>query len=304
MYTSIDNRFVLVEGNENANFTKLISDLKKDNRTFYEIEPERRFCKESKTEIISPRIVIDCDDGLLNYDEYAETLEKHKKNILFQAMTVLGAKYLIVFADSRDHTYANEQVFYSDRDIIGEFDSFEEADLAFTKLDEEYLGTREILLLAEFYLLGDHNVPTFVGHDLLGSISNVLKETYSITSADYYDGYYQISGNDYGVTCALNKKILDYVNPEKAQKAFDIIKSVFEGDISLSDLKDESTMQLIEDGMLVPVQETLSMLESVYENNNLTVVLVKETYKKTAIGEKPEFKKRQIIDCIAEDIRF
>ena len=208
MYTSIDNRFVLVHGIENADFSKLIADLKKDNRTFYEIEPERLFCKETQTETISPRIVLDCDEDCLMFDEYEEILEKHKKNILFQAMTVLYAKYLIVFADSSD--CANVQINYSDKDIIGEFDSFEEADLSFTKLEKKYSGSREILLLAEFYLLSDHNVPTFVGHDLLSSIGHHLKETYSITSADFYDGYFK----DYGIICALNKKLLEYVDYE------------------------------------------------------------------------------------------
>ncbi len=300
MYTSIDNRFVLVHGIENADFSKLIADLKKDNRTFYEIEPERLFCKETQTETISPRIVLDCDEDCLMFDEYEEILEKHKKNILFQAMTVLGAKYLIVFADSCNHIYANETVFYSDRDIIGEFDSYEEANLAFTKLEEKYLGTREILLLAEFYLLSDHNVPTFVGHDLLSSISYHLKETYSITSADFYDGYFK----DYGIICALNKKLLEYVDYEEAQKVFDIIKTMYSGKKTPYILKRNPTKELIENGMLAPVQQTLKLLESVYKNKDLTVVLVKETYKNAAADKKPKLNKRQIIDCIKEDDRF
>lgn len=298
MYTSIDNRFVLVHGIENADFSKLIADLKKDNRTFYEIEPERLFCKETQTETISPRIVLDCDEDCLMFDEYEEILEKHKKNILFQAMTVLYAKYLIVFADSSD--CANVQINCSDKDIIGEFDSFEEADLAFTKLEKKYSGSRETLLLAEFYLLSDHNVPTFVGHDLLSSIGYHLKETYSITSADFYDGYFK----DYGIICALNKKLLEYVDYEEAQKVFDIIKTIYSGEKTPYVLKRNPTKELIENGMLAPVQQTLKLLESVYKNKDLTVVLVKETYKNAAADKKPELKKRQIIDCIKEDDRF
>ena len=62
--------------------------------------------------------------------------------------------------------------------------------------------------------------------------------------------------------------------------------------------------ELIENGMLAPVQQTLKLLESVYKNKDLTVVLVKETYKNAAADKKPELKKRQIIDCIKEDDRF
>lgn len=303
MYTSIDNRFVLVEGKENANFTKLISELHENNMTFYVVEPERKFSKEPLTETVSPRIVLDCDDDYLMFDEYEEILKKHKRTVRFYAKTLMRTKYLIVFSHA-------ENVHYSAKDIIGEYASFDEASLVFYKLEENYSGTRDIKLLEEIYLINDddNDIMTFAGCGIIDEITRSYKETYSITSADYYNSYSQISGNDYGVICALNKKLLDYVNPEKAQKIFDIIKSafedIFEEEDFLSVFKEESTMQLIEDGMLVSVQETLNLLESIYKNSGLTIVLVKETYKKAAIGKKPELKKRQIIDCIAEDARI
>lgn len=303
MYTSIANRFVLVEGKENANFTKLISELQENNMVFYVAEPERRFSKEHLTETVSPRIVLDCDNDYLMFDEYEEILKKYKRTILFYAKTLMRTKYLIVFSHA-------ENVHYSAKDIIGEYASFDEASLVFDKLEENYSGTRDIKLLEEIYLFDDddNDIMTFAGCGIIDEITRGYKETYSITSADYYNSYYQISGNDYGVICALNKKLLDYVNPEKAQKIFDIIKSafedIFEEEDFLSVFKEESTMQLIEDGMLVSVQETLNLLESIYKNSGLTIVLVKETYKKAAIGKKPELKKRQIIDCIAEDTRI
>ena len=303
MYTSIDNRFVLVEGKENANFTKLISELHENNMTFYVVEPERKFSKEPLTEIVSPRVVLDCDDDYLMFDEYEEILKKYKRTVRFYAKTLMRTKYLIVFSCA-------ENAHYSDKDIIGEYASLGEASLAFDKLEANYSGTRDIKLLEEIYLINDddNDIMTFAGCGIIDEITRGYKETYSITSADYYNSYSQISGNDYGVICALNKKMLDYVDPEKAQKIFDVIKSafedVFEEENFLSVFKEEATMQLIEDGMLVSVQETLNLLESIYKNSGLTIVLVKETYKKAAIGEKPELKKRQIIDCIAGDARI
>lgn len=56
--------------------------------------------------------------------------------------------------------------------------------------------------------------------------------------------------------------------------------------------------------MLAPIQQTLSLLESVCENKGLTIVLVREIYEDTAIGEEPRISERQIVDCIETDECF
>ncbi|MBE6784206.1 MAG: hypothetical protein E7536_09395 [Ruminococcaceae bacterium] len=293
MYHVIEDEFMYVRANENDEFENLLSDLRSNGFRYYSVEPERRFQKKEKTEIIEHELYIKYGEGDF-YEDVEEIIKSHNKTVTTYSEINLIAKYFVVFGDRRDGKYIDSPVIYTPKDIIGEFGTFEDAWEAYEDFCKNYDGRRPVTIFAEIYTLDIDEEDVLVCYDVYDTWLRKYDEIYAIVSAKVT--HMAKDGNE--IWCVLKNNMYEYRSCDKAQAAFDILKTVYEEEYpELSDSTKEIYKENFEVGLIDDFQDPFSALESIYDIVNVIPVLVKESYNRDENGVA-KLVKKEIIDFV------
>lgn len=288
--------FMRIDAKENDVYKKLLSELKENEISVYSVEPERLFIKNKNIEIVTYPYYIKFDEDAC--EDIEELIEKYGDGIEYSECNLI-VKYFIAFGQPEDISRGDSKVIYSDKDVIGKFDTFEEASAVHDSFNNNYSGLRPIVFFAEYYDLDADENEVLVCCEIIDNFANSCETAYAVVSANIIDNY----SEEYGITCTLGEKLLEYGNLETAQEVFDVLKSIYSGEKDLSELKTSPYREMIEIGMIANIQETLNLFYTEYEKLTCEPILVKEFYK---LGDNCEMSliNKRIVDCIKEDNRY
>ncbi|MBR6646351.1 MAG: hypothetical protein IKL09_02410 [Clostridia bacterium] len=288
--------FIRIDAKENDVYKKLFSELKENEISVYSVEPERTFIKNKNIEIVTYPHYIRIDEDAC--EDIEELIEKYGDGIEYSECNLI-VKYFIAFGQPEDISRGDSKVIYSDKDVIGKFDTFEEASAVHDSFNNNYSGLRPIVFFAEYYDLDADENEVLVCCEIIDNFANSCETAYAVVSANIIDNY----SEEYGITCTLGEKLLEYDNLEEAQEIFSTLKSVYSGEKDLSELEKDSCRAVIENGMIFNIQETLRLFSDKYVINTHEPVLVKSCYSREE-GFGFNLISRQIVDCIEEDNRY
>lgn len=222
MDTLIMDLVMFVQAVENDAFEPFIEDLKKEQVTYYKAEPERTFSKEDGKESIRHILFLEYG-GLHTYRDLEVIVERHSKTVINYSEYNIIAKYVIAYAETHYDENMNYDIMYSEDDVIGRYDTYEEADKIFDVVSKVYRGAEPIDFIEEYYYYDADDKPFLINKTSIVSCCQIPEETYAISSASVIF----LSEEDRSLTCTLDKELFEYYSLEDAKEAFEALQAVY-----------------------------------------------------------------------------
>lgn len=212
----IKNGFIFVQATENDAFDALIADFIEEGLTYFLIESENTFNDLDKKESICHMIFI-WYSLEHTYVDVEQILQKHSKTVTSYSECDIVIKYVIAYAETIYDANMQCSMTYSEEDIIGKYNTYEEAEKAFEIVRRVYEGTEPIEFMDEYYYYDSYGKPFLICRMPIESCYVTPEETYVIA----------LSEKEYKSACTLDKILFEYYSFEEAKEVFESLKLVF-----------------------------------------------------------------------------